>query len=59
VSDLSIFKNFFFWVFVTIIAYIVLKNWKGVNEILATGGTVFTRSVATLQGDKTVAGVNK
>jgi len=54
----GLLSNFFFWVFVAIIAYIVLVNWKGFNEILKTGGTVFTRSVATLQGDKKVIGVN-
>ncbi len=39
-----------FLIFVLILGYLLLANWRGANQLLATGAGSFAGLVKTLQG---------
>lgn len=39
-----------YFIFVLILGYLILANWKGANQVIATSASGFAGLVKTLQG---------
>lgn len=43
-------QDFIYFVFILILSYLLLRNWKGANALLTTGVSGSAAFVRTLQG---------
>lgn len=43
-------RQWMYYTFVLILAFLVLTRWEGLNKLLGTGGNVYLKSVGVLQG---------